>query len=134
MENSAEMIKSKVSLLKESRLQLLRLHKLLVDAERKKYEDVNGQVSSGHFLNLLVGDPNFEWLRKFSTLIVEIDEMLDLDDGYTENMIDKYISQMRGLLALETSDAEFIKKYENALQTDAEIFAKHNELKKMLDE
>jgi len=123
----------KISLLKEARLQLLRLHKLLIDTERNRFETQNSQVSSGQFLNLLVNEPNFQWLRKFSTLIVEIDEMLDLDDGYTENMIEKYLSQIRNLINFDSGDEEFEGKYKNSLQTNTDVAVKHSEIRKLLD-
>jgi len=132
MEKQVEEFETKVTLLKTTRLQLLQLHKLLVDIERENYENENGQITSGQFLNLLVNDENFSWLRKFSILIVEIDEMLDLDDGYTEQMIEKQFSQMRNLLDLANSDDDFKTKYQNTLQSNSEVAGKHGELKKLL--
>jgi len=129
-----EEFEQKVTSLKAARLQLLKLHKYLVDIERENYEKENGQITSGQFLNLLVNDANFSWLRKFSTLIVEIDEMLDLDDGYTEQMIEKQFSQMRNLLNLENADEDFRTKYQNVLQSNSEVAGKHGELKGLLAE
>lgn len=125
-------IEEKVNLLKESRLEFLKIHKLLVDFERNKYENLNGKISSGQFLNLLVNDSNFEWLRKFSILIVEIDEMLDLDDGYTEEMIEKNFTQMRKILELNSPDEEFNKKYRESLQSIQEVSDKNDNLKQLL--
>ena len=132
MKKQAEEFEKKILLLKEARLQLLKLHKHLVDVERENYENEYGQITSGYFLNLLVDDKNFSWLRKFSTLIVEIDEMLDLDDGYTENMLEKQFSEMRNLLNLENADEDFKTKYQNTLQNNAEIAGRHGELKSLL--
>ena len=103
-----------------------------MDIERENYEKDNGKITGGQFLHLLVNDANFSWLRKFSTLIVEIDEMLDLDDGYTENMIEKQFSQMRNLLGLEIADEDFKTKYRNVLQNNSEVAGKHSELKNLL--
>lgn len=132
MKNQAEKFEQKITLLKEARLQLLKLHKLLVDIERENYEKENGQITSGQFLNLLVNDSNFSWMRRFSTLIVEIDEMLDLNDGYTDLMIEKQFSQMRNLLNLENAGEDFLIKYQNILQTNSEAAGKHDELKNFL--
>ena len=123
---------AEVGLLKDARLQLLRLHKLLVDIERGNFEKLNGQTSSGQFLNLLINDRNFDWLRKFSTLIVEIDEMLDLDDGFSDEMIEKHLFQIRELIDLKASDNDFNEKYKDYLQTNPEVSGKHSELKKLL--
>ncbi|MDQ3180931.1 MAG: hypothetical protein M3Q33_10470 [Acidobacteriota bacterium] len=133
MEKQLEEFEKKTAALKEARLQLLKLHKLLVDIERENYEKQNCQITSGQFLHLLINDSNFSWLRKFSTLIVEIDEMLDLDDGYTENMIEEQLSQMRNLLSLKNGDDDFYTKYQNILQGNSEVSGKHGELKILLD-
>lgn len=66
----------KTALLKDSRLRLLRLHKLLVDTERKKFEKINGQITSGQFLNLLLNEESLQRLKKFSTLIVDTDSLI----------------------------------------------------------
>lgn len=121
-------------LLKEARLQLLKLHKLLVDNERVAFERSNGQVTSSHFLNTLINDKDFEWLKRFSSLIVEIDEMFDLDDGASADMIENKLLQMKDLLELNNSDDEFINKYTKVLQNNSEIQAKHQKLKKILSE
>ncbi len=115
-------------------MQLLQLHKLFVDAERSNFKKQSGQVSSGQFLNLLVNDANFLWLRKFSILIVEIDEMFDLDDGFSESIVEKYLSQIRDLINLKLADAEFQNKYKNFMQDNSEIAVKHSSLKKLLCE
>jgi hypothetical protein len=119
-------------LLKEARLQLLKLHKILVDNERETFEKNNGQVTSGHFLNVLINDENFEWLKKFSSLIVQIDEMFDLDDGVSANMIEDQLLQMKNLLELTNSDDKFRAKYTKVLQDDPEIQDKHQQLIKIL--
>lgn len=131
MKNDKQNLNTKILLLKEARLQILKLHKLLLDIERNKFERQNGSVTSGQFLNLLLNEPDLQWLRKFSTLIVEVDEMLDLDDGYTEEMIDKYLEQIRNLIDFDFVDEEFESKYKNSIQTDSTIAVKHNELKKL---
>lgn len=132
METNEKIFEKNISLLKEARLQMLKLHKLLIDIEREKYERANGQITSGQFLNLLLNDNNFEWLRKFSSLIVEIDEMLDLDDGFTEEMLEKHFSQMRDLLNFRSLDPEFNEKYKNILETNSEVAGKHEELVNLL--
>ncbi len=127
-------LNQKGRLLKEARLQLLKLHKLLVDNERTAFETSNGQVTSGQFLNILINDKDFAWLKRFSSLIVEIDEMFDLDDGASANMIENQFLKMKDLLELNNSDEEFRNKYTKVLQNISEIQAKHQELKKILSE
>jgi hypothetical protein len=59
---------------------LLKLHKVLLDEERARYERTHGSVrSSGEWLQLVIGHEQFAWLRQFSTLIVRIDTYLAAD-------------------------------------------------------
>ena len=47
----------------EVRRALLRLHKALIDSERAAFEARAGATSNGQFLQLLLQDPFFVWLR-----------------------------------------------------------------------
>jgi hypothetical protein len=61
--------------LKSVREILLSLHKALLDSERTSYELVHGKInSSSEFLQLLINDNRFAWLRPVTTLIVQIDD------------------------------------------------------------
>jgi len=64
--------------LKQLRHGLLRLHKLLLDLERRGYERARGRIGNSYeFLQLALKDPWFDWLHRLSELIVQIDEALD---------------------------------------------------------
>lgn len=84
--------------LRYARNMLLKLHKSLVDFERTYYERVHGALNAGQFLNVLLEDENFAWLRKFSMLIVEIDEMFDLKDGISGEMVRSNLQKIRELI------------------------------------
>ena len=67
--------------LNDARLGLLALHKALLDYERIRYERTHGRVeSSGAFLQLAIGDPQFAWLRSISEVVVQIDQLLVSDE------------------------------------------------------
>ncbi len=134
MEDTTKRAESKTVLLKESRLRLLRLHKLLVDIERDSYEKRNGKITGGQFLNLLLTEQDFQWLRKFSILIVDIDEMFDLDDGFDEVMIERHLSEMRKIVEFKTPDAEFNDKYRSFLEHRSDAADKNSEIKMLLSD
>ena len=119
-------------LLKAGRDQLLSLHKSLVDFERAVYEGINGKVTAGEFLNLLLQDADFSWLRRFSTLIVDIDEMFAQKDGFTEEAVDIHLSKLRSIVLLNDDDEVFVARYQGALQQDLDAAAKQGELKRLL--
>jgi len=61
----------------ELRMLLLQLHKTLIDWQRNEYERVHGRLQTTQLLNVMFNDPEFQWLRSMSGLIVRIDESLD---------------------------------------------------------
>ena len=119
-------------LLKSGRNRLLDLHKSLVDRERSNYESFNGPVTSGQFLNLLIEAPDFVWLRKFSTLIVDIDEMFAQKDGFDNKAVDVHLSKMREIVMLEGDDEDFVKQYRVAIDDDPGVAAIQSDLSQLL--
>jgi hypothetical protein len=118
--------------LKKSRDILLKLHKSMLDLEREMYEGIHGKLSPSDFLNLLLNDEDFGWLRKFSMLIVEIDEMFDLKQGVTGEMVDANLKKVKELVELTDPDDYFRDKYQFALQRDANAAGLHSQLKSLL--
>lgn len=119
-------------LLKGGRDLLLKLHKNLVDHERSIWEGMNGPATPGQFLNVLLEDRDFAWLRRFSTLIVDIDEMFAQKDGYTDEVVDIHLNKLRELVAMKDEDEEFKAKYQAALQQDLDAAARQGDLKLLL--
>src|SRR3954470_19518596 len=115
---------SEAQMLKSARNHLLDLHKTLVDFERSIYEGIYGQVTAGQFLNLLLENRDFAWLRRFSTLIVDIDEMFAQKDGYSEEQVMTHLGKVRGLIELREVDEDFVYRYQNALQQDLDVAGK----------
>lgn len=104
----------------------------MVDMEREMYEGLHGKQTPGQFLNLLLEDEDMAWLRRFSMLIVEIDEMFDLKDGVTPDLIDAHIQKVRELVAMSEADDYFKDKYQYSLQHDANAAGLHSQLKTLL--
>lgn len=119
-------------LLKNGRDLLLKLHKTLIDHERAIYEGISGPLTAGQFLSVLLEHPDFSWLRKFSTLIVEIDEMFDQKDGFSEETVGQHIQALRDLVAMKDEDEEFKTKYQAALQQDLDSLGHQADLKALL--
>ena len=119
-------------LLRASRDRLLKLHKTLVDFEKESYVAFNGSVTPGQFLTQLLENPDLSWLRQFSTLIVDIDEMFAQRDGFTDEAVETHLTAMRKLISLQDVDAHFKARYEIALQGDADAAAQHGEIRQVL--
>jgi len=119
-------------ILKEARNILLKLHKSMLDIEREMHEGIHGKVNSTEFLTLLLEDDDFAWLRKFSMLIVEIDEMFDLKEDLTVDMINANLQKVRELVEMTEPDDYFRAKYQFALQRDPNAAGLQSELKSLL--
>lgn len=92
--------------LKETRRGLLRLHKALVDTERAAFESREGPMSNGQFLQALIQDPFFEWLRPMSALIVEVDEALAEEEPVSRERVHGYLERIEALTAPEADTYE----------------------------
>jgi hypothetical protein len=119
-------------LLRNGRNLLLKLHKNLVDHERAIWEGMNGPATAGQFLNVLLEDPDFSWLRKFSTLIVDIDEMFAQKDGFQLEAVELHLAKLRDLISMKDEDEGFKAKYQAALQQDLDAAARQGDLRLLL--
>jgi hypothetical protein len=122
--------------LKELRHGLLRLHKLLLDLERRDYERARGRISNSYeFLQLVLKDPWFDWLHRLSELIVQIDESLDTRETETptsEDDAQALIERAKALLAPSETGTQFQKNYFLALQQSPDVVLLHSEVMRML--
>ena len=122
--------------LKELRQGLLRLHKMLLDLERRGYERARGRISNSYgFLQLVLKDPWFDWLHRLSELIVQIDEALDSrdpDHPMTEEDAKELLGRAKSLLSPAESGSEFQKNYFLALQQSPDVVLLHAELMRLL--
>jgi hypothetical protein len=118
--------------LKKARDILLKLHKSMLDLEREMYEGIHGKTSPADFLNLLMEDEDFAWLRKFSMLIVEIDEMFDLKADVTPEMIVANLQKVKELAEMKEDDEYFRAKYQFALQRSPDTAGLHSQLKSLV--
>lgn len=118
--------------LKNARNLLLKLHKVMLDREREIYEGVNGPLSATQYLSVLLEDEDFAWLRKFSMLIVEIDELFAQKDGIEAGMIEANLDKVSELVEMREADEYFKAKYQNAIQRDPDSASLHSELKTLM--
>lgn len=117
----------------EMRRALLRLHKTLLEAERVSYERGRGSVGgSGEFLQLVLNDPWFAWLRPVSELIVRLDELQEPAQEATEEEATAALAQAAALLRPADGGGEFGRRYREALQQSPDAVLAHGELSRLL--
>jgi hypothetical protein len=112
---------------------LLRLHKTLLDMERRDYEKAHGVVTTGELFRLVVDDAQFAWLHNISEFVVRIDESLSSDEGVTEEGAHVSISLARKLFAPSETGDGFQKQYFDAIQRDPAVVMEHAELVRLFN-
>lgn len=132
-ERASETTRESLKLLRQA---LLRLHKLLLDLERRDYERARGRIGNSYeFLQLVLKDPWFDWLHRLSELIVQIDETLDTRESETpatEADAAALVERAKTLLAPAEVGSEFQKNYFLALQQSPDVVLLHSEIMKQL--
>lgn len=119
--------------LRAVRVDLLQLHKALLDAEQRSYEQLNGRVeSSGQLFKLVLHHPRFSWLRTFSDLVVRIDEMLEADEPVSDADVAASIAAVRATVTPNETGTQFERRYHAALQMDPGVVMAHGMLAKTL--
>jgi hypothetical protein len=111
---------------------LLALHKTLIESERVGYEEAFGAIRTpANFLQLLMQDPWFAWLRPLSAFVTSIDEALDGEEPITKASADEFAKVARQMLAPEESGEGFGRQYFEALQRDPDVVMAHGGVMKL---
>lgn len=102
---------------------LLELHKALLDSERTQYEIVHGPIASpAAFLQLLINDEKFAWLRPTTTLIVQVDEALAAKKPpATQVELEQLRMDIRALFSPSRNGEDFWKRYVTVVQRDPAV-------------
>lgn len=115
------------------RLALLRVHKTLLEMERRVYEREHGAVNAGELFRLVVDHAQFAWLHNISEFVVRIDESLAAKEPVAPEYTSVAFSLARKMFVpIETGD-EFQKKYFAAIQNDPTVVMEHAELVRLFN-
>ncbi|MBX3301438.1 MAG: hypothetical protein KF693_04420 [Nitrospira sp.] len=111
---------------------LLRLHKALLDDERGSYERVHGRIpSNGAFLQLVLNDAWFAWLRPLSQLIANLDELIEADESAREGF-PALLASVQTLVTPTEEGEGFGRQYHDALQRSPDVVLEHAAVKALL--
>lgn len=113
------------------RVTLLRLHKTLLDMERREYERTNGRVTTGELFRLVIDHEQFAWLHNLSEFVVRLDEALSAEEPVTAEDTHGAITLARKMFAPSESGDAFQKRYFDAIQRDPRVVMEHAELARL---
>lgn len=121
--------------LRDLRLTLLQLHKVLLDDARATYEMDRGRVgSNASLLQLVINDPWFAWLHSVSELVVRIDETVDNGSAASDGDATALMEQVERLLTASETGEGFQRRYFDALQRQPAVVLAHAAVRQVLKE
>jgi hypothetical protein len=112
---------------------LLRIHKTLLELERRDYEREHGSVSVGELFRLVVDHAQFAWLHNISEFVVRIDETLAAKEPVTAEYTSSAIALARKMFTPNESGDAFQKKYYSAIHGDPTVVMDHAELARIFN-
>ncbi len=115
------------------RLALLKLHKTLLNMERREYEREHGYVNTGELFRLVVDHAQFAWLHNISEFVVRIDESLAAKEPITPEYTSVAFSLAGKMFVPTESGDAFQKKYFDAIQRDPAVVMEHAELVRLFN-
>jgi glutamate carboxypeptidase len=111
---------------------LLELHRALLAWESENYARDRGPLARQELLRLLLESNEFAWLRPMSTLIADMDVLIDADHVPSAWAYRDLLHQTVEMFRLADEAAEFTKKYRAALQQSLDSAGRHGELRALL--
>ena len=106
-----------------ARNDLLRLHRALLAAERVRYEKARGRIANNSaFLQLVIADPWFDWLRPMAQLVLMIDERTsDKKAPLGTNEARSLLDRARALLRADAEGDAFQRLFFDAVQASPDL-------------
>lgn len=112
--------------LRPVRRAFFRLHKALIDAERRGFETRRGDHSNAEFLQALINHPELGWIQPMTRLLVRVDEVLADRGPLARQAARELILEIRDMV--EPSDAPAAAAYERLRERDPDVLLAHVEL------
>lgn len=108
---------------------MARIHKLLFESEIEQMELKNGQaMSPATRIQVLLNDPNFNWLRALSQLMAHTDEVLFQKEEITADQMTAIKKGIQNLL-IDQTHPEFSSQYRKKLISVPDLMLEHGHLK-----
>lgn len=110
--------------------QLRALHRRLLENERVAAEkEMQQKLNPFAFLNLLMQDPKFAWLRPLSAFMSDLDAFLDDVEELQKTDIQRIRTELDAIM----KEAKFCERYEKYKNEDPEFADLHTQLVQSLD-
>lgn len=105
------------------RTDLLGVHRALLNVERARYEKAKGRIANNSaFLQLVINDPWFDWLRPMAQLVLLIDERLaDKKNPLDSAEAAALLTRAKMLLRADSGGDAFQRLFFQSIQNSPEL-------------
>jgi hypothetical protein len=111
------------------------LHRALLDAERRDIERETGRLLSGEYLQMLLHDPRFAWLRPVGRMVATLDgamhDAVKAGSDVSHDDVEQLCDQVAGVIGIRTQ-LEAGYRYRDLLQREPEVVLAHAALRRAL--
>ncbi len=109
--------------LDRARYELLRVHRALLETERARYEKIRGRIANNSaFLQLVINDPWFDWLRPMAQFVLLIDERTsDKKSPLGSDEARALFDRARALLRADAEGDAFQRLFAESVQSSPEL-------------
>lgn len=113
---------------------LLRVHKSLLDFQKLVIEALEQKRYSPYdTLQLAINHPDFEWLRKISKIMAEMDERTsDKENPCDEKSLKDFARRLNEIFSETSQDTDFKNKLKIALDRDSKLAGEVKDLRDKL--
>lgn len=113
---------------------LLRIHKSLIDFQKLVLEASERRTYTPYdMLQFAFHHPEFEWLRKVSTIMADMDESTsDKKNPPNEARLKEFVQRLDDLFGEASPDSDFKKRLKVAVTRDQKLSAEVSDLRAML--
>lgn len=113
----------------------LALHKALLDGARASHEAHHGALANNmEFLQKVLNDEEFAWLRPFSQFIIELDEALEEEPPRTLAGLAPTLEKARRLLRSSEGGTPAEQRLFQSLASDDNVVYQYAELRRLLNQ
>ena len=114
---------------------LAELHRALLDAERRDIERETGRLSPGQYLQMLLHDSRFAWLRPVGRMVATLDgsmhEARKTGHEISDEEFEDLCNRVAGVVAIRTQ-LEAGYRYRDLMQRDPGVVLAHAALAQSL--
>lgn len=116
--------------LKKMQSILMQMHRLLMASQKSEMENRTGKaISSTEWMQLMISESQFAWMKTMLTLISDIDALMD---NYTVSEKDLQIIRQETeklFISDDGSNSEFFTNYKQIVQNDPDVILYHSQLR-----